>query len=43
MIANPAKNQNPLRIRREAARVAKKPIKLKRLGLPCPPKIFLIT
>jgi hypothetical protein len=30
-----------MRIKMEAARVAKKPIKVNKLGLPCSPKIFL--
>jgi hypothetical protein len=41
MIENPAKIQNSLIIKKEARRVEKKPIKVKRFGLPRPQKIFL--
>jgi hypothetical protein len=43
MITNPPKNQNPLRMRREAVRVAKNPINVKRLGWPHSPNVLLMT
>jgi len=41
MIANPAKSQMPFNMRREAVSVAKKPNKVKKLGLLCPPESIL--
>ncbi len=43
MIANPPKNQMSLTIRKEAARVEKKPKRVKKLGLLCSPKTVLRT